>query len=49
MFKKLNESLERHIAGPHSLLHEVFTFMYIYIYIYILIIPNYAATKNFVA
>ena len=49
MFKKLNESLERHIAGPHALLHEVFTFMYIYIYIYILIIPNYAATKNFVA
>ena len=47
MFKKLNESLERHIAGPHALLHEVFTFMYIYIYI--LIIPNYAATKNFVA
>ena len=49
MFKKLNESLERHIARPHALLHEVFTFMYIYIYIYILIIPNYAATKNFVA
>ena len=47
MFKKLNESLERHIAGPHAFLHEVFTF--IYIYIYILIIPNYAATKNFVA
>ena len=34
MFKKLNESLERHIAGPHALLHEVFTFMYIYIHIY---------------
>ena len=45
MFQKLNESLERHIAGFHAFLHEVFT----YIYIYILIIPNYAATKNFVA
>ena len=33
MFKKLNESLERHIAGPHAFLHEVFTFIYIYIYI----------------
>ena len=33
MFKKLNESLEYHMTGPHIFSHEVSTFIYIYILI----------------
>ena len=35
--KMLNTKLERHLAGPHTLLHEVSAFIYIYIYILIII------------
>ena len=33
--KRLNAILECHMAGPHTLPHEVDTYIYIYIYIYI--------------
>ena len=33
--KMLNAKLERHLAGPHALLHKVSDFIYIYILIII--------------
>ena len=35
--KILNAKLERHLARPHALTHEISTYIYIYIYILIII------------
>ena len=42
--KMLNAKLERHLAGPHALSHEVSALIYIYIYIYIYILIIIGAT-----
>ena len=37
----LNVKLERHLARPHALLHEIFAYIYIYIDDYSFITPNH--------
>ena len=37
----LNEKLERHLARPHALPHEISAYIYIYIDDYSIITPNH--------
>ena len=37
----LNANLERHLAKPHVLSHEIFAYIYIYIDDYFFITPNH--------